>query len=69
LQKLISTQAIFRKREKMSKEELDALELRNKKHQEYTDRLMKEIESYKKNPELQQYTDYSMDFLKIKKQS
>jgi len=68
LQKLISTQAIFRKREKMSKEELDALELRNKKHQEYTDRLMKEIESYKKNPELQQYTDYSMDFLKIKKQ-
>lgn len=65
LQKLINTQAIFRKRENMTKEELEALDLRNKKQQEYTERLLKEIELYRKNPENLQYSKYSIDLSKV----
>jgi len=67
LQEMISTQAIFRKRENMSKEELDALDLRNKKLKEYQDRFQIELEEYKNNPNKELYTKYSIDFSKVKK--
>lgn len=63
LQKMISTQAIFRKREKMSQEEIEALELRNRKIKEYQDRIEQENLEYA-NPERKIYTGYSLDFIK-----
>jgi NADH-quinone oxidoreductase subunit B len=63
LQTMISQQAIFRKREKMSKEELEALELRNKKLSEYNERMKIELEEHAKNP-LSTYSGYSLDYLK-----
>ncbi|MFA7627109.1 MAG: NADH-quinone oxidoreductase subunit B family protein, partial [Candidatus Kapaibacterium sp.] len=63
LQKMISTQAIFRKREKMSKEELEALGLRNKKIKEYNERVKKELEEFGTQPN-DRYSGYSLDFIK-----
>ncbi len=63
LQKMISTQAIFRKREKMSPEDLAALDLRNKKLKEYNDRVQEENADYN-NVERPTYTGYSLDYIK-----
>lgn len=62
LQKMISTQAIFRKREKMTPEELADLELRNKKIEEYRERMAKE-EAEKESKHIGTYSGYSLDFI------
>lgn len=67
LQEMISTQAIFRKRANMSPEETEALALRNKKLKEYQDRFQIEMDEYKKNPNQELYSKYSIDFSKVKK--
>ncbi|MBX3044313.1 MAG: NADH-quinone oxidoreductase subunit B [Candidatus Kapabacteria bacterium] len=63
LQKMISTQAIFRKREKMSPEDLAALELRQKKVREYQERVKQENADYN-DVNRKIYTGYSLDYLK-----
>ncbi|GAB1370278.1 NADH-quinone oxidoreductase subunit B [Candidatus Kapaibacterium sp.] len=68
LQKMISTQAIFRKREKMSAEDLAALELRNKKIQEYNERAAQENVEFT-NAKHVGYSRYSLDFLNKGEQS
>jgi len=63
LQKMISTQAIFRKRENMAPEDLAALELRQQKIKEYQERVKTENAEYRDiNRPI--YTGYSLDYLK-----
>ncbi|MDT3737897.1 MAG: NADH-quinone oxidoreductase subunit B family protein [Candidatus Kapabacteria bacterium] len=63
LQGMISHQAIFRKREKMSPEDLADLDLRNKKLKEYNDRFEQETIEHGINPPVT-YSGYSLDFKK-----
>lgn len=67
LQSMINQQAIFTKRERMTKEELEALDLRNRKQAEYQERIQKEFEIYKDKLNTDRYTKYSIDFTKVKK--
>lgn len=63
LQKMISEQAIFRKREKMSAEELAELDLRNQKMFEYNEMVSKELAAELESPQKIKYSGYSLDFL------
>jgi NADH-quinone oxidoreductase subunit B len=65
LQSMISKQAIFRKREKMSPEEIAELADRNRKQQEYVDRINSIVPVEGVDP-LHHYSNYSIDFSKVK---
>jgi len=63
LQKMISQQAIFRKREKMSPEDLADLNLRNQKISEYHERAAKEFAEFT-SKDHKTYSGYSLDYNK-----
>jgi NADH-quinone oxidoreductase subunit B len=63
LQKMISHQAIFRKRENMSPEDLADLNLRNQKVSEYHERAAKEFVEFSSKEHVT-YSDYSLDYNK-----